>query len=136
MKHHPSPTSAISTPPIDGPSIRLRFTIMELSAIALGRSAGSSSISTTNAWRAGVSNALMTPWNSCSRMIWVMVMMPGIASNASASDWSIESTWVQTRILCLSQRSTSTPATGASSSAGICPANPTMPSSSAEPVSR
>ena len=37
MKHQPSPNAAISTPPIDGPMMRLPFTIVELSAIAFGR---------------------------------------------------------------------------------------------------
>ena len=60
-KHQPSPTAAMISPPIDGPMIRLAFTIVELSAMALGRSAGSSTICTTNDWRAGVSNALMMP---------------------------------------------------------------------------
>ena len=42
-----SPTAAMITPPIDGPITRLRFTIDELSAMALGRSARSPTISTT-----------------------------------------------------------------------------------------
>ena len=54
--------------------MRDALNIVEFSAIALGRSAGSSTISTTNAWRAGVSNALITPWKSCSRMICVTVI--------------------------------------------------------------
>ena len=49
---------------MEGPRIRLAFTIDELSAMALGRSARSSIIVTTNAWRAGVSNALITPWHT------------------------------------------------------------------------
>ena len=61
MKHQPSPTAAMITPPIDGPMIRLPFTIDEFSAMAFGRSARSSTISTTNACRAGVSKALMMP---------------------------------------------------------------------------
>ena len=61
MKHHPSPAAAMITPPTDGPMMRLAFTIDELSAIAFGRSSRSSIICTTNAWRAGVSNALITP---------------------------------------------------------------------------
>ena len=34
MKHHPSPTAAMSAPPIDGPMTRLPLTIAELRAIA------------------------------------------------------------------------------------------------------
>ena len=37
-KHQPSPTAAMSIPPIDGPMMRLPLTIDELSAIAFGRS--------------------------------------------------------------------------------------------------
>ncbi len=54
--------------------IRLPLTIDELSAIAFGRSRRSSTISLTNACRAGVSNELMTPWITCSQMICATVM--------------------------------------------------------------
>ena len=64
-KHQPSPKAAISTPPIDGPRMRLPLTIVELRAMALDRCARSSTISTTNDCRAGVSKALMIPWISC-----------------------------------------------------------------------
>ena len=57
------------TPPMDGPMMRLPFTIDEFSAMAFGRSARSSTISTTNAWRAGVSKALMTPCTICRTRI-------------------------------------------------------------------
>ncbi len=53
-------------PPMAGPATRLALTIEELSAIALGRSARSSIMVTTNACRAGVSKALMTPWKTWS----------------------------------------------------------------------
>ena len=60
-KHQPSPKAAINRPPIDGPIIRVPLTIDEFSAMAFGRSRRSSTISLTNAWRAGVSNELMMP---------------------------------------------------------------------------
>jgi hypothetical protein len=60
-KHHPSPTAAMMMPPIDGPMMRLPFTIEEFRAIAFGTSRRSSTISTTSACRAGVSNALIAP---------------------------------------------------------------------------
>ena len=66
-KHHPSPTAAMSTPAIDGPSRRAPLTIDELSAMALGRSSRSSTISTTNACRAGMSKALMSPCKTLER---------------------------------------------------------------------
>ena len=56
------------TPPMLGPRMRLAFTIEELRAMALGRSARSSIISTTKDCRAGVSNELITPCTSCSAM--------------------------------------------------------------------
>ena len=55
----------MSTPAIDGPRSRAPLTIEELRAMALGRSARSSTISTTKACRAGMSNALITPCRSC-----------------------------------------------------------------------
>ena len=57
--------------------IRLPFTIVELSAMALGRCARSSTISTTNDWRAGVSNALMIPWTTCSTRMYATVIDAG-----------------------------------------------------------
>ena len=60
-KHHASPTAAITRPATAGPTIRLPLTMDEFSAMAFGKSARSSTICTTNAWRAGVSNALITP---------------------------------------------------------------------------
>ena len=105
----------MSTPPIDGPMIRLPLTIDEFSAIAFGRSARSSTISTTNAWRAGVSNALMTPCTTCSSEDRPHGdHVPDSVSTASASDCSIDRTCVTTRMRWRSQRSTSTPANGAS----------------------
>ena len=74
MKHQPSPTAAMTTPPMLGPMIRLAFTIDELRAMALGRSARSSTISTTNAWRPGVSKVLMMPCATWSTRIQATVM--------------------------------------------------------------
>ncbi len=71
---------------MEGPRIRLAFTIEELSAMALGRSARSSIMVTTNAWRAGVSNALITPWHTWRPSTMGTVMMPASARTASASD--------------------------------------------------
>ena len=48
-KHQPSPIIAIKLPPMAGPTTRLPFTIVELSAMAFDRPAGSSSMLTTNA---------------------------------------------------------------------------------------
>jgi hypothetical protein len=136
MKHHPSPTAAMMMPPIEGPMILLPFTIVELSAMAFGRSAGSSTICTTNDWRAGVSNELMIPWTTWSTSTQPTVIVPVNDSAASAADCSAERTCVHTSMRCRSHRSMSTPANGASSSVGIWPQKPTTPSRKAEFVSR
>ncbi len=52
-----------------GPTSRAVCTIEELSAIALPRSFRSSTISITNAWRAGMSRALMKPWSRFNKKI-------------------------------------------------------------------
>ncbi len=136
MKHHPSPNAAINTPPIDGPMMRLPFTIDELSAMAFGKCCRSSTIWTTNDCRAGVSKALITPCATWRIRMCVTVMIPVNARIASADDCSIERTCVTTRMRWRSRRSTRTPAKGARISVGIWPQNPTTPSSSSEPVSR
>ena len=66
----------MSSPPIDGPMIRLPLTIDEFKAIAFGRSPRSSTISTTNACRAGVSKALITPCAICRTSSHRTVMTP------------------------------------------------------------
>jgi len=116
--------------------MRLAFTIDELRAIALGRSARSSTISTTKACRAGVSKALTTPWKALRRRIQVTSIVRVRARPASANDCSIERTWVTQRTRYRPQRSTQTPARGASRNVGIWPAKPTRPSTDADPVRR
>ncbi len=111
------------------------FTMVELSAIAFGRSSRASTISTTNACRAGVSNAFTSPWTMTSAMTCQTVMRVS-ANAASAADCAIESTCDQTSTRWRFHRSTATPANGASKNVGICPAKPTIPRSHADPVSR
>jgi len=74
--------------------IRLPLTIAEFNAIALAMSARSSTISTTKVWRAGVSNALMTPWRTWSDRINGTVTVSVNTMAARANDCSIESTCV------------------------------------------
>src|ERR1043165_4448972 len=76
----------MSSPPIDGPMMRVPLTIDELRAIAFGRSRRSSTISLTNACRAGVSNELMTPCTTCSQMICFTVMTFMNVSAPSSAD--------------------------------------------------
>jgi len=56
-----SATAAMMPPAMIGPISRAVFTRNEFSAMALGRSAGSSSIWTMNDWRVGTSNPRTRP---------------------------------------------------------------------------
>jgi hypothetical protein len=116
------------TPPIDGPSRRAALNIDELSAMALGRSARSSIISTTKACRPGMSKELIRPWKAASSSTSTTVMRPVSVSTASAADCAMARTCVTTRTRRRSQRSTSTPATGPSRKLGICDEKLTAPS--------
>src|SRR5258705_1248652 len=78
----------------------------------------------------------MIPCNTWSTRMYATVMVDVNTRRASASDWSIDSTCVTSRMRCRSHRSTHTPAIGASSSVGICPQKPTTPRRSTDPVSR
>ena len=93
-------------------------------------------MSTTKAWRAGVSNAFTTPWTRLSSRTCVTVITPASASHASANDCTMDATCVATSTRYRPQRSTQTPANGASTKVGIWPAKPTRPSVAAEPVRR
>jgi hypothetical protein len=135
-KHQPSPTSAINPPATAGPTMRLPFTIDELSAMAFERSARSSSSVITNAWRAGVSKAPMTPCASWSTSTCHTVTWPDSVNAARSVTWTSESTCVQINTRCRSQRSTYTPARGPRNSIGICEQKLTSPSRNAESVSR
>jgi hypothetical protein len=103
---------------MDGPMMRLPLTIEELSAMAFGRSRRSPIISLTNACRAGVSNALMTPCRIWSATICTTVMCPASVRTASNADCTSEAACVITRIRRRSTRSTRTPAKAAMSSVG------------------
>jgi hypothetical protein len=99
--------------------IRVPLTIEEFRAMAFGRSRRSSTISLTNACRAGVSNELMIPCTTCSQMICLTVMMSVNVNTASSADCTSDATWVHSRIRRRSWRSTSTPANGVMMSVGI-----------------
>src|SRR5689334_21913863 len=66
VKHQPYPTTTISAAPIDGPTIRERFTSALYSVTALGTSDGGT-ISLTNDRRVGLSNARKQPPKSVTR---------------------------------------------------------------------
>ncbi len=147
-KHHPSLDTAITMPASDGPIRRATLTIEELMAMALERSLRSGlgppgepvrwgvTICTMNDWRPGMSKALMRPWKQLRIRISVMLMRCESVSHASSSDWTMARVWVQMRTWRRSERSTITPASGASRNVGIWPAKLTVPSSSADFVNR
>src|SRR5882762_7747551 len=78
----------------------------------------------------------MIPCNTWSTRMYATVMVDVNTRSASATDWSIDSTCVTSRMRWRSHRSTHTTAMGASSSVGICPQKPTTPRRSTDPVSR
>ena len=135
-KHQPSLLAAITSPASEGPISRAVLTIDELMAMALERSPRSSTIFTMNDCRPGISNALITPCIALSASTSAIVMRCESVSHASKSDCTMASVWVHTNTLRRSMRSTMTPASGASRNVGICPAKPTVPSSSGDLVSR
>ena len=85
-KHQPSLVAAINIPASDGPINRAMFTIDELIAIALPRSARSPTISTMNDCRPGMSNALTMPCITLKVRINGIVMCPENVSAASRND--------------------------------------------------
>ena len=74
--------------------MRVPLTIEEFSAMAFGRSRRSSTISLTNACRAGVSKELMMPCTTCSQMICLTVMIPVNVRTASSADCSSDAACV------------------------------------------
>ncbi len=119
-----------------GPTRRALLKFDELRAMALPRSARSSIIRTTNAWRVGISTALTTPWKSARPMIHGIVMWSLRVRAAIASDCAIASTCTTMSTLCRSHRSTHTPASGGRMSEGAWLANATTPSRNSESVRR
>ncbi len=124
------------TPAIAGPISRAPLTIDELIAMALPRSFLSSTIWMRNDCRAGISNALMSPWNTASAITSPSVMTCASVSAAIASDCAAAAACVHTRRLRRFSRSTQTPATGPNRNATIWPEKLTTPSNSAECVNR
>ena len=91
---------------------RAMLTMEELMAMALPRSARSSTICTRKAWRPGMSKALMMPCITLSASTQRMVMRRGSVSAASSRDCTMASVCVQTSTWRRSRRSTQTPAKG------------------------
>src|SRR3954453_2643258 len=64
-KHGATPSSAITAPAAAGPMMREEWTMTEFSATAFTTRSGPT-ISTTKAWRAGLSTALIAPCTQTS----------------------------------------------------------------------
>ena len=140
-KQVPSPTSLITMPATDGPISRAPLNMKEFSAIAFGRSARSSSISTTNDCRVGMSNPITSP-SSALRAMMCHTWITGVPSArftsvriARISAWSAATLCVTTSSARLFTRSASTPANGAAAKVRIWLLKPTTPRSSSDPVS-
>ena len=112
------------------------MTIDELIAMAFCRSRLSSTIITMKDWRPGMSKAFTQPCMMLMISRRGIVMWPESVNAARVSDWIIDRVCVHTSTWRRFSRSTHTPAKGASRKVGIWPAKLTVPSKSAEPVSR
>jgi hypothetical protein len=134
-KHHPSPIAPTSTPATAGPMIRAPLKIDEFSAMAFGRSSRPT-ISTTNDWRAGMSNAFTTPSAAPNANRCGTRMRPVSVSAARANASAIAVVWVARRIRWRLRRSATAPPIGARRNTGICVAKLSRPRSTEEPVRR
>ena len=81
MKQPATPITAIDSPAIAGPIMRAPLKIIEFIAIALGRSSRPT-ISTTNAWRPGMSNELTNPLSAASTITYSTLTTPAHVSAA------------------------------------------------------
>jgi hypothetical protein len=135
-KHQPSLTMASSTPATDGPTSRPLFIRNEFRAMAFGRSSWLPTIRPIRDCRAGVSNAITTPYRNPRVRIchdWsvpVSARMPRVSACKDAS--ACATIMIRRR----SKRSLSNPANGVNRSSGIWLQNATSPSISPEPVVR
>ncbi len=133
-KHTPTPTVAISTPPMAGPTALAALTVTEFSVIAL-RSSSLPTISRTKACRVEFSNALFRPRTMASRQTAQKVTAPVTVSRPRTSACRPIASWRTIMSRRLSTRSATTPPYGASSSTGsVCSAT-TKPRSVLEWVS-
>jgi hypothetical protein len=93
-------------------------------------------MSTTNACRAGMSNAFTTPVTAARRKTCQTVTCPRSVRRESASAARREDACVAIRIRRLSALSARAPPTEAKRKTGIWPAKPTSPRRTADPVRR
>ena len=126
---------ATRIPATAGPTMRAPLNMEEFSAIAFIRSS-LPTMSTRNACRAGMSNAFTTPSSVASTRMCHTCTFPVSVNAARRNASTMEAVWVPITIRCRSWRSATVPPSGATRKTGIWLANPTVPRSSAEPVSR
>ena len=125
-------------PAMVGPIMRPAFCMPPPKAMALGKSVFRVTSSGVYDERTGVSNACTMP-SSMARVITCHTLTlapPAHVTHASASDSATVAICVTISVLQRSKRSAQMPPKGARKNIAICPANPVMPSSSAEPVRR
>ncbi len=131
VKQADSPRVPIVRPAIIGPTTRERLNCMEFSAIAFVRSSRPTR-SRKSDWCEGVVKALAIPLTTATAATSATETNPKPVAAASVKAQAICVACVTRRSLRRSSRSAATPASGASSSVGIEPANPTRPRSIAE----
>src|SRR6266545_5996683 len=130
----PVPNQWISRPARPGPISRAALNEAEFSPTAFGRSSRPT-ISTTNDWRVGASNAVPTPNRKASAKTCHTVATCVTASRPRASDTRLRPSWVSASTRRFGNLSAIRPAYGESSSAGRNCRPVTMPSAVPEPVS-
>ena len=118
-----------------GPTMRAPLNIEEFSAMAFIRSS-LPTMSTRNACRAGMSNALTTPCRADKPKMCHTCTLPVRVSAARTRASSMAAVWVAMTTRCRLCRSAIVPPKGAMRKTGIWPAKPTAPNKNDEPVRR
>ncbi len=134
-KQTAGPAAASSMPAKAGPNTRDRLKADELSAMALMRCSRPAR-SPRNAWRTGISNALIRPPASERAYTHSMVMTSNAVRSPSASASARKSDWSTSRARRLFTRPATTPPYSVNNSTGRALKKVTSPTCSAESVSR
>ena len=115
-------------PAIAGPMKRAELNMRELRAMALERSLRSSIISTTKAWRVGMSKATVRP-RKIPRATMCQTWRVLVKTRAARTKaWIMARVWVMMRMGRRLTRSEMTPASGVMRREGTAVAKATMPS--------
>jgi hypothetical protein len=133
-KQKPGPKAATITPPIAGPTTRAALNSDELSAIALGSSAGPT-IWYVNACRAGASNTSTMPRTTASTYTCHGWMVPSSVSSARSVAVTMAAACVVITSRRGSRRSAKTPAKRPSTLNGMNWQRTRMPTATGDPVS-